>query len=1239
MKGKRLLSLSLSLLMVLSCFAGLDFSALADEIDGNGECIEHDYVDTVVQPTHLEDGYIIRTCSRCGETYNAYSYELRAEGHIAGDAVIENRIEPTCTENGYYENVKYCTVCGEELERKTVNSEYDLVDSSLYPESPHYYLSNMNETYTFSYPHAETLVVEFSDLTQTEDGFDFIYLYDSKGNELGKFTGNALAGRSITINDNAFSVKIVSDTSVEDYGFAINSIYAATVLDELKAKGHTLSEYSSNNDATCTENGTKSATCSTCGQVITINDEDSALGHSYEVIETVSPTCYDRGYSVYYCAQCGSSYQADYQDVLEHDFVRKNQSDNCMNGGNVTSYCKRCGYTEEILNTSIGYHEYIAINNGDGIVTYKCIVCGEEYDFNSYINAYNNSDDDDTIPYCFNNVKSEIDYNTLYKFCTANKNSSNEELSAYCNETINALDAIETLYQSTNDSFNEANDRAIGLLSYEGEKYADAINAVYDYNYSSVSLEELGNIEIDGVKLKNVEDPELDVFVSYVKVLCDATGSNIVIENPADAFYYMLCDMGVTQLLVNIYLYIANLGGATITNEMYGGSDVLTPGNYLEKMSDILTLEAYCEMNGIDLDSADAAELEEITNEYNINKDGMCAQLVYQIINPMENGNDVFDSPYYEDIMNGLMRYADVYTIDELNEFKITDSQLADFAEYASTYSSTHSNNGIPEAFSVSQFIEYLNSDSCVFSVPMRKNLITIAESKDVTAFINAAVNNDVDAMKSASISFDSPFIDEKSFVEQANSLISSELSKDVFGRFISYGDVGNDPISCFVSYTEYLTMVLPTLNGYKFDYANYAIPQSVKDAFFDANWKEHIHSYIEEKIPATCTEDGLVSYECFGCGEKLSSEIIPATGHIDDNKDGICDNCSESLKLDTSVYDYLVDVVASLDENDYSADSFSALQSLIGSFDGFASQSDVDSACTEIIEAINALQPYLFFNLSSENGSANCSEASNTILYGTSVTLSATADDGYTFVGWYDTINNRYLSKSAEYTFKMTTNLDVKAIFVVAGASTLIFANESGWQKSSVSHTTTEWAEIASIKELLPEIPYKYGYSNGRWVYDDAEVLVKLQSGENVTLVPEYDKDASSMPTPRPSTNGTPALDLYFNYDAENSVGSFVMAAGFPEGIQVESVGIAFYYKNAKDFTPQDFTLLLNNKMLASGFNTDELEDTYIVNMNKMSSRYNWSVRGYVTYYNDQGKLVTAYSNQINIIDRQEVR
>ena len=41
-------------------------------------------------------------------------------GHTEGEVVVENNVIPNCTNNGSYENVVYCTVCGEELSREEI---------------------------------------------------------------------------------------------------------------------------------------------------------------------------------------------------------------------------------------------------------------------------------------------------------------------------------------------------------------------------------------------------------------------------------------------------------------------------------------------------------------------------------------------------------------------------------------------------------------------------------------------------------------------------------------------------------------------------------------------------------------------------------------------------------------------------------------------------------------------------------------------------------------------------------------------------------------------------------------------------------------------------------------------------------------------------------------------------------------------------------------------------------------
>ncbi len=67
------------------------------------------------------------TCSRCD--YTTYK-EIPATGHADGDPVTENRVEPTCTAAGSYDEVVYCKTCNAELSRmpKTLNAlGHDLV--------------------------------------------------------------------------------------------------------------------------------------------------------------------------------------------------------------------------------------------------------------------------------------------------------------------------------------------------------------------------------------------------------------------------------------------------------------------------------------------------------------------------------------------------------------------------------------------------------------------------------------------------------------------------------------------------------------------------------------------------------------------------------------------------------------------------------------------------------------------------------------------------------------------------------------------------------------------------------------------------------------------------------------------------------------------------------------------------------------------------------------------------------
>ncbi|MBO4770521.1 MAG: hypothetical protein J5563_07055, partial [Clostridia bacterium] len=56
-------------------------------------------------------------CTGCGEELSWETKTVAAEGHKASEAVKENEVSATCTSEGSYDDVVYCSVCGEEISR------------------------------------------------------------------------------------------------------------------------------------------------------------------------------------------------------------------------------------------------------------------------------------------------------------------------------------------------------------------------------------------------------------------------------------------------------------------------------------------------------------------------------------------------------------------------------------------------------------------------------------------------------------------------------------------------------------------------------------------------------------------------------------------------------------------------------------------------------------------------------------------------------------------------------------------------------------------------------------------------------------------------------------------------------------------------------------------------------------------------------------------------------------------
>lgn len=78
-------------------------------------------VENKVDATCTTDGsYDSVVYCECGEVYSSEKVTVPATGHTDGEVVEENKVAATCTTDGSYDTVVYCSVCEAEVSRTTV---------------------------------------------------------------------------------------------------------------------------------------------------------------------------------------------------------------------------------------------------------------------------------------------------------------------------------------------------------------------------------------------------------------------------------------------------------------------------------------------------------------------------------------------------------------------------------------------------------------------------------------------------------------------------------------------------------------------------------------------------------------------------------------------------------------------------------------------------------------------------------------------------------------------------------------------------------------------------------------------------------------------------------------------------------------------------------------------------------------------------------------------------------------
>lgn len=216
------------------------------------------------------------------------------ESVIHYDVKFVEKKAPTCVNKGY--DLYSCSECSDGVKINYTDSLGHNVVSGICErcgkseddcfESAHPYNVDADESWTIYKKNATRIVITFSNSTETEENFDYIYLYDKNGEEIGKYSGTELAGKKITVLGDTVKIRLVSDEINTLYGFSLSNI--VPYYDECL---HSSTRLENEKSPICVEEGyTGDLICNNCEAVLKKGDIIPATGN-HEYIDGACKIC------------------------------------------------------------------------------------------------------------------------------------------------------------------------------------------------------------------------------------------------------------------------------------------------------------------------------------------------------------------------------------------------------------------------------------------------------------------------------------------------------------------------------------------------------------------------------------------------------------------------------------------------------------------------------------------------------------------------------------------------------------------------------------------------------------------------------------------------------------------------------------------------------------------------------------------------------------------------------------
>ncbi|MBE6812346.1 MAG: hypothetical protein E7523_05640 [Ruminococcaceae bacterium] len=363
------------------------------------EKLGHDWGEwtTVTAATCETDGLEKRVCKT--DAGHVEENVLSALGHAPGEAVEEGRIEATCTVDGSYNMVVYCTTCGEELSST----------AHTIPASGH--TPGADATCT-----TDQVCTVCGDILNEKLGHNYKAVVTAPTCEADGFTtytcftcGDTYVSDEVVALGHAYVGTVTTASTCTTAGvktYVCSNDTSHTYTESIVALGHTPGA-----DATCTTD----QVCTVCGEVLT-----EKLGHDWGDWTTVTAaTCESDGFEKRVCKTDASHIEENSLPSFGHavgDAVIEDRIEatctvdgsykivvycaNCKNELGGSSYtiaatghipgaaatctedqvCTVCG---EVLTEKTG-HDYKAVATAptcedDGFATYTCLTCGDSY--------------------------------------------------------------------------------------------------------------------------------------------------------------------------------------------------------------------------------------------------------------------------------------------------------------------------------------------------------------------------------------------------------------------------------------------------------------------------------------------------------------------------------------------------------------------------------------------------------------------------------------------------------------------------------------------------------------------------------------------------------------------------------------------------------------------------------------------------------------------------------------------